>query len=125
MVARIRPSPPPVHPRSLHLPSSRAAVGRPPQIVELHARSPLSVVDGVRAPSLMLLGAGDLRVPPSQGRQWVAAVQQCARAPAPMALSFPGEGHAIASLEANAHAQQTAVAWLLEHLGPEPPTSKD
>ena len=39
---------------------------RAEQLVELHRRSPISVVDGVRAPSLMLLGAGDLRVPPSQ-----------------------------------------------------------
>ena len=55
-------------------------------------------------------------MPPSQGRQWVAAVQQVGNAPEPMALSFPDEGHAIASVEGNAHAQQTAVAWLVERL---------
>ena len=33
------------------------------------------------------------------------------------ALEFPKQGHAIASLEENAHAVQTAVAWLVEKLG--------
>lgn len=69
----------------------------------------------------MLLGDRDQRVPPSQGRQWVAAVQQIGRAPSVTALSFPGEGHAIASSGANAHAQQTAVAWLIAQLQPEQP----
>ena len=43
-------------------------------------------------------------------------MQQVGNAPEPMALSFPDEGHAIASVEGNAHAQQTAVAWLVERL---------
>ena len=33
-----------------------------------------------------------------------------------MALEFPGDGHAIPSIEGNAHAVQTAVAWLVERL---------
>ena len=32
------------------------------------------------------------------------------------ALELPGEGHAIASVEGNAHAVQSAVAWLVEKL---------
>ena len=101
---------------------------------ELAGRSPLSVVDRVEAPALVLLGASDQRVPPAQGRSWVSALQQVrARAsgrvvgegaprrtaarPDVTALEFPGEGHSIASLEANAHAQQSAVAWLVARLG--------
>ena len=64
----------------------------------------------------MLIGAGDQRVPPSQGRQWVAAVQQNGLSPEVLALSFPGDGHAIPSVEANGHAVQTALAWILEKL---------
>ena len=74
--------------------------------------------------ALMLLGAADQRVPHKQGRSWVSAVQQVhqrsgsARHKLDLtALEFPGEGHAIASVEGNAHAQQSAVAWLLERLG--------
>ena len=110
-------------------------------LLELHRRSPLSVVHEVEAPALMLLGAADQRVPHKQGRSWVSALQQVhTRALAegnhaegnsgqraggvtggqrPLdltALEFPGEGHAIASVDGNAHAQQSAVAWLVERL---------
>lgn len=88
----------------------------PDDVVELLRRSPISVVDQVRVPALMLIGDGDQRVPPSQGRQWVAAVQQNGRSPEVLALSFPGDGHAIPSVEANGHAVQTALAWILEKL---------
>lgn len=90
------------------------------QYVELVRRSPMSVVDKVDTPALMLLGAADQRVPHKQGRLWVAALQhrRQARLDAPevRALEFPGEGHSIASVEGNAHAVQSAVAWLAEKL---------
>jgi TRAP transporter 4TM/12TM fusion protein len=71
---------------------------------------------GLGLTAVMILGAADQRVPPSQGRQWVAALQQLGKCPEVRAVSFPGEGHAIASSGANAHAQQTAVAWLIQQL---------
>ena len=43
---------------------------------QVYERSPITVVDRVRVPALVLLGACDLRVPPSQGRAWVAARQE-------------------------------------------------
>ena len=71
----------------------------------------------------MLLGAADMRVPHGQGRSWVSAVQQVHMRSAAgrqkldvTALEFPGEGHSIASVEGNAHAQQSAVAWLVQRL---------
>ena len=92
----------------------------PEQLVNLHKRSPLSVIDKVSAPALMLLGAADQRVPHKQGRSWVSALQSLRQkqddAKEVMALEFPGEGHAIGSIEGNAHAVQTAVAWLVEKL---------
>ena len=92
------------------------------QLVELHRRSPLSVINRVGVPALMLLGAADQRVPHKQGRSWVAALQQVRQqqqdAPPVEALEFPGEGHAIASIEGNAHAVQSAVAWLVKQLKP-------
>jgi pimeloyl-ACP methyl ester carboxylesterase len=90
------------------------------QIVELHRRSPISVIDKVDVPALMLLGAADQRVPRAQGRQWVAALQSVRQArdddTQVVALEFPAEGHAIASVEGNAHAVQSAVSWLVEQL---------
>lgn len=95
----------------------------PETLLELHSRSPMSVVDKVEAPALMLLGAADQRVPHKQGRSWVSAIQQIHQRTGGggkkldlTALEFPGEGHAIASVEGNAHAQQSAVAWLVERL---------
>ena len=93
----------------------------PEQLVNLHKRSPLSVIDKVSAPALMLLGAADQRVPHKQGRSWVSALQSLRQkdgdgAAEVMALEFAGDGHAIPSIEGNAHAVQTAVAWLVERL---------
>ena len=69
-----------------------------------------------------------MRVPPSQAREWVAALESRERragaskegaldAPMHDALEYPGEGHAIAGAQANAHAVQSAVAWFLNRLG--------
>jgi len=92
----------------------------PEQYLELNRRSPISVIDKVDTPALMLLGAADQRVPNKQGRAWVAALQHRRQdrpdAPEVRALEFPGEGHSIASIEGNAHAVQSAVAWLVEKL---------
>ena len=62
------------------------------------------MVGNVRAPSLMLLGAADQRVPHSQGREWVAALQSQPSPPEVVALEYPGEGHAIGGAEQQAHA---------------------
>ena len=89
----------------------------PAQLSELYARSPISKVDNVAVPSLMLLGAADSRVPPTQGRQYVAALQELPHAPEVACLEYEGEGHALGGTEAQAHAVQTLVCWLLDHLG--------
>ena len=87
----------------------------PEQLTAMYAKSPISVVGNVHAPSLMLLGAADQRVPHSQGREWVAALQSQPSPPEVVALEYPGEGHAIGGAEQQAHAVQSAVSWLLEH----------
>ena len=90
------------------------------QLLEMYRRSPISVIDKVDAPALMLLGAADQRVPHKQGRSWVTALQHVRRAtpgaPEVSALEFPNEGHGITSVEGNAHAVQSAIAWLVEKL---------
>ena len=87
------------------------------EVERLRLASPISVVDHVSAPALLLLGDSDQRVPPSQGRQWAAALQQQKAPRAEVTvLEFPGGGHSIAGVAQNAHAQQTACAWLIEQL---------
>ena len=87
----------------------------PERLAAMYEKSPITVVGNVRVPALMLLGAGDLRVPHAQGREWVAALQSQPNPPEVVALEYPGEGHAIAGAEQQAHAVQAAVAWLVEH----------
>ena len=91
----------------------------PEMLAAMYEKSPITVVANVRAPALMLLGAGDLRVPHTQGREWVAALQSQPDPPEVVALEYPGEGHAIASAEQQAHAVQAAVAWLVQHTAPQ------
>ena len=87
------------------------------KVERLRAASPISNVHHVSAPALLLLGDADQRVPPSQGRQWAAALQQQPHPRAPLTvLQYPGGGHSIAGTEQNAHAQQTACSWLIEQL---------
>ena len=94
----------------------------PEQLQRLYAASPISCVDGVQVPTLTIIGAADQRVPPSQGREWVAALESCRlRTDGPLpgevdALFYEGEGHAIAGSEANAHATQAAMQWLAKYL---------
>ena len=80
-----------------------------------HLRESRLVAD-VRASVLVLLGSGDERVPPSQGRQYVSALQAQPSPPRVEVNEYPGEGHSLAGAEANAHAVQSAVAFLREHL---------
>ena len=86
------------------------------ELLTLRERSPLSAVADVRASVLVLLGSGDERVPPSQGRQYVSALQAQPSPPRVEVNEYPGEGHSLAGAEANAHAVQSAVAFLREHL---------
>lgn len=90
------------------------------QMARLQAASPISVVDQVSVPVLMLLGLGDKRVPPSQGRYYVASLCELPHRPEVSCLEYPGEGHAIAGTESQAHAVQSVVSWLLDHLGIKP-----
>lgn len=88
------------------------------QLLQLRQASPISVVDQVTAPTLMVLGLGDKRVPPSQGLQYVAALSEQPHCPPVSCLEYAGEGHAIAGTEAQAHAVQSIIAWLLQQLAP-------
>lgn len=62
-------------------------------VARLHATSPYSRVRGVRAPTLLLTGSDDHRVPKEQNRLWYHALQQ--QGVNVRMRWYPGEGHAI------------------------------
>jgi len=78
-----------------------------PEIFErLHCASPIAHVDAVRAGVLLLVGASDLRVAPTQGIEYYHALKQRAREGTPVELLvFEGESHPLEGVEA------ARVAW--------------
>ncbi|MFD7553175.1 S9 family peptidase [Streptomyces sp. NPDC059835] len=81
----------------------------------LWERSPLSRVDDIRIPVLVVQGANDVRVPRAEAEQIVAALAE--KGLAHEYLLFPDEGHGLAR-PANRQAYYTAVErFLAAHLG--------
>ncbi|AWZ06451.1 MULTISPECIES: S9 family peptidase [unclassified Streptomyces] len=81
----------------------------------LWERSPLSRVDDIRIPILVVQGANDVRVPRAEAEQIVAAL--AAKGLAHEYLLFPDEGHGLAR-PANRQAYYAAVErFLAAHMG--------
>jgi pimeloyl-ACP methyl ester carboxylesterase len=80
----------------------------------LHAASPLTRIDQVRAPLFIIHGANDPRVPLSEAQQIHAALtgrgQECEL------LVYPDEGHGLAKRGNRADAVPKALAFLARHL---------
>lgn len=65
----------------------------PERYKQLHAVSPLSFVDQVRTPTMLMLGLADRRVPWDQGRIWYHALKGNG-VDAEM-MTFPDNGHPL------------------------------
>jgi dipeptidyl aminopeptidase/acylaminoacyl peptidase len=80
----------------------------------LHAASPLTRIDEVRAPLFIIHGANDPRVPLSEAQQIHAALtgrgQECEL------LVYGDEGHGLAKRGNRADAMPKALAFLARHL---------
>ncbi|NXE12877.1 APEH enzyme, partial [Lophotis ruficrista] len=96
------------------LPYLPDALPDPAQWTEMLRRSPMRYVDQVRAPVLLMLGEDDRRVPPKQGLEYYRALK--ARGVPTRLLWYPGNGHALAGVEAEADGFMNIVLWLLKHL---------
>jgi dipeptidyl aminopeptidase/acylaminoacyl peptidase len=81
----------------------------------LRARSPLFHADRMRIPILIAQGANDVRVPPAESEQIVAALR--ARGIAVEYLFFPDEGHGFIRDENNLRYVAAAERFLARHLG--------
>ena len=78
-------------------------------------QSPMSVVNNINVPSLVLLGANDKRVVPCAGLRWAQAVERNAKTTVDV-MWYPEQGHAISSPEFYETAIVTIGIWLEQHI---------
>ncbi|KAF9352142.1 hypothetical protein BGX26_009998 [Mortierella sp. AD094] len=87
---------------------------------KMRASSPMEHVEKVVAPTLMMLGSGDRRVPPSQGISWWQARQnkinkdQKQKTAVNRIQMFDGTGHALDSVEAESNSTYCLANFLVE-----------
>ncbi|KAF9094109.1 hypothetical protein BGX23_002492, partial [Mortierella sp. AD031] len=105
-----------------------ATISDPEVFKRLRAASPMEHVEKVTAPSLLLIGAGDRRVPPSQGFTWWQARQnRITKEKLSHAVNriqvFEGTGHALDSVEAEANSTYSLGSFLVEFTRVDHPVS--
>jgi dipeptidyl aminopeptidase/acylaminoacyl peptidase len=97
-------------------PLMRAWVGDPVDDAELlRARSPITHVDGIRAPLLVIQGALDPRVVPAESEQVVEALR--ARGRHVEYMRFADEGHGLTGRANQLRSASLTASFLLRHLG--------
>ncbi len=77
-------------------------------------RSPISVVNNVKTPSLVLIGGSDKRVPPHQGFQYHNMLKD--QGVKTKLYHYPEDGHAIAGSEPGMDALMNIFFWMDENL---------
>src|SRR5690606_40393721 len=88
-----------------------------PEAAFLTARSPLTYVDQIRAPLLVIQGAKDPRVVKAESDQMVERLRQLGRRVE--YVVFEDEGHGFTRRKNRQHAYQLSADWLIRHLVPE------
>lgn len=92
-------------------------MGSPDDDPDLFAeRSPLTHIANITAPLLVLHGGTDPRVPPSEAKLLVEALERLGAAYGYHV--YPDEGHGFRSMANQADALRRIVAWFDEHLRP-------
>ncbi|XP_030828374.1 acylamino-acid-releasing enzyme isoform X1 [Strongylocentrotus purpuratus] len=76
--------------------------------------SPMAHIDKVRAPTLLMLGSDDLRVPPQQGIRYHEMLK--ARGVKTRLLMYPDNSHPINKVDAEADCFMNMYTWITEHL---------
>ena len=97
-----------------------ATLSDPSVFKRLREASPMEHVEKVVAPTLVLIGSGDRRVPPSQGITWWQArqnkIKQDQRKNAVNRIQvFDGTGHALDSVEAESNSTYSLGSFLVEY----------
>lgn len=83
-------------------------------LAALHKASPISRVEAVVAPTLVLIGAQDLRVPPHQGLIWHNVLRE--RGVETRVKWYPSDNHPLAGVECEADTFVSVCVWMLTHL---------
>jgi acylaminoacyl-peptidase len=79
---------------------------------QMRLASPITHVEKVTTPALLLIGTDDKRVPPSQGWEWHYALK--ARGVPTSVHQYPGECHALSGVECAADVFVNMVSWFAE-----------
>lgn len=75
--------------------------------------SPISLVENIKTPTLLLVGQNDLRVPPSQAREMYYALKS--RGVKTQMIFYPENDHPIAKPSDNTDVTLRTIDWLLTH----------
>lgn len=78
------------------------------------ARSPITYVDSVRTPTLMVCGAKDRCTPPVEAAQFYGALRE--RAIESVLVTYPNEGHGIRTVPAMIDYAARLTAWFSLHM---------
>jgi len=77
--------------------------------------SPYFHVDKVKAPTLMMVGAADRRVPLDDGKRYIDALKQRKDAPDARLIVFPEDAHALDKPQTEFEQWITALWWLQQY----------
>lgn len=80
----------------------------------LYSKSPIAHVSKVKTPTLFLLGANDLRVPPRQGLQCSEILKS--KAIPTRVLMYPDSNHPLSEVESESDGFVNGVLWIKSHL---------
>ena len=83
-------------------------------LAAMRAISPIAHIDAVRAPVLMLLGAKDRRVPPSNGLAYAHALRE--RGVPVRVLLFPEDEHSLSKPRTELESFMNVLEWLQAHV---------
>jgi dipeptidyl aminopeptidase/acylaminoacyl peptidase len=99
-------------------------IGHPERDREVYARtSPLTYLDRVKAPLLVIQGENDIRVPKYEAEQVAATLRKLGRTVD--AKVYPEEGHGLSKRENQIDALERTVAWFDRYLKRAPAGSTD
>ncbi|KAM8829815.1 acylamino-acid-releasing enzyme isoform 1-T1 [Synchiropus picturatus] len=99
---------------SVGLPYSYSQTPTAEALAIMLERSPITHVDQISAPVLLMLGGRDRRVSPHQGLELHKALKS--RASPVRLLWFPEDGHSLSRVETQADCFLNTVLWLQQHL---------
>ncbi|XP_068714262.1 acylamino-acid-releasing enzyme-like [Montipora foliosa] len=86
----------------------------PLMMSEMLEKSPFVYISQVKTPTLIFLGADDIRVPPSQGKNFYRILK--AQGVETRLLWYPGNNHPIAKVDAESDVFVNMARWFFEHL---------